>query len=282
MTGLLEFDDSLPWGAYAPGREAARRLRWCQGLPAGVPGMYRLMILLRHGLKHSLQTPVDVTIWGLRLRLMPRGNMSETKLLYGPQFFDPEERSFLARRLHAGSTFVDVGMNAGIYTFWAHACMHGEGRILAVEPDPEMRRRVGFNLAANGISNVLIQPTALSDHEGHATLFLNTAQRGENTLVADAASGAPDARSELRVPTTTLLQALQSGGIERVDALKIDIEGHEPAVLQHFMTHADDELLPRALITEYKPQTAPELDRLLSARGYRRSLSTRLNWVFER
>ena len=34
---------------------------------------------------------------------------------------------------------VDIGANAGIYSFWAHRCMGGNGRILAVEPDPEMR-----------------------------------------------------------------------------------------------------------------------------------------------
>ncbi len=90
-----------------------------------------------------------------------------------------------------------------------------------------------------------------------------------------------------RVEVGTLMYALQSGGIEKIDALtfdapKIDIEGHEPPVLRHFFEHAPQSLWPPLAIIEYMPETVGTIESLFAAHGFRRGPQTRLNLTFVR
>lgn len=283
MTGRpmqsMSFDDRAPWGTWAPTPAIARRLRLAHRVPRWLPPLVRL---LRRPVKYGVHQPLDVVIWGRKLRLMPRGNMSEQKLLFAPQLFDPEELAFLARHLRPGDVFVDVGANAGVYTLWAERCLSGQGRILAIEPDQEMRRRIEFNLGTNGITCVEVCPIALSDREGMRSLHVNPAQRGMNTLDAAEAARAGGTREAVVVETDTLVHLLQSRAVESVRALKIDVEGHEVPILRHFHEHAPPSLWPGAIIAESKAANASALGDLLTRHGYDRSATTKLNAVFVR
>lgn len=278
-TAIPAFDDRQPWGAYRPTAGIRLALALAHAMP---PALAMLTKPLRRPVKYGLATPLDLEVWGLKLRLLPRGNMSEQKLYTAPQLFDRDEFALMANRLREGGVFVDVGANAGIYSFWAHRCMGGRGRIVAVEPDPEMRRRLEFNARTNGLTAIDLCPVALSDHEGTGELQVDTTQRGQNTLDTDEARRAGGTRTALTVPVTTLLALLQSRGIDHVDVLKIDIEGHEPPVLRHFLSHAPESLWPRVVISEFKDQTAGDILALLARCGYRQRQTTRLNFVFER
>lgn len=278
---LPAFDSERPWGAYLPKGVNRLLLGFCHGLTGRIKPFYRLVIFFRRPIKYRHVEPLDVTIWGLRMRLLPRGNLSEAKLLFSPQFFDPKELRWLTERMRAGATFVDVGANAGAYSFHMLSRFGRDIRIVAVEPDPEMRRRLAFNMATNGVDNMEVCPVALSDRQGRATLMLKEGQRGQNALAGGSAEILPG-RRELEVEVDTLLDLLRSRGVTRIDALKMDIEGHEPVVLGHFFEHAPRELLPAAVIVEVKADTAPAIAELFQKNGYRRVGVTGLNWMFER
>lgn len=145
-----------------------------------------------------------------------------------------------------------------------------------------VRRRLTFNAKNNGLSDIELCPVALSDHEGQAELQVNPRQRGQNTLDLGEARRAGGERQSLTVPLTTLLALLQGKGIGKVDVLKIDIEGHEPPVLRHFLTHAPESMWPGAVISEFKDQTASDILGLFEQRGYRRRETTKLNFILER
>lgn len=224
--------------------------------------------------------PLDLNVWGLRLRLLPKGNVSEQKLYTAPQLFDRDELILMSRNLAPGSVFVDIGANAGVYSFWAHRCMQGQGRIIAVEPDPEMMRRLTFNRNANELNDIELYQLALSDQEGVAKLLINPRQRGKNTL--EHGNVANDTRILIDVRITTLLELLQSRNVDRVDILKIDIEGHELPVFSHFFQHAPQELWPRILITESKHEKGDQILRILDTAKYRPQKKTETNSIFER
>jgi FkbM family methyltransferase len=271
------FDDTSPWGAWRPAGHVALLLRLTHRTPRWLSPLVRL---LRRPVKYGVHHPLDVVIWGRKLRLMPRGNMSEQKLLFAPRSFDPDELAVLAEQLRPGDCFVDIGANAGAYSLWADRCMEGKGRILAVEPDPEMRRRLAFNLATNGIRGVEICPVALSDRAGSAELHVNPAQRGQNTLEAEEARSAGGRREGLSVDVETLVDLLSRRGAAGIRALKIDVEGHELTILRHFFDHAPESLRPGVIIAEAKASAAPAMESLLVNNAYHRLLATRLNVVY--
>jgi hypothetical protein len=88
---------SEPHGALAP-----RALDWAViATTAHMPANW-LGRLLANGLRRIVMKRlredggVDVSRWGLRLRLHPRHNGCEAGLLFTPQFYEADERAALA------------------------------------------------------------------------------------------------------------------------------------------------------------------------------------------
>lgn len=276
---IPDFQTTKPWGSFLPPIHVRISLSIAHFLPNSLRSLNKL---LRRTVKYHFKSPIDLEIWDLRLRLAPRGNLSEQKLYSSPRLFDRVELQMLRQKLTTDSIFVDVGANAGIYSFWASKCMEGQGRVIAIEPDPIMQERIEFNCNTNGIHNIELCPYALSDHEGVSDLFVLSEQRGQNTLDKTEAVYEQKSRERLQVKVTTLLDLLTLKKISSIDVLKIDIEGHELVVLRHFFHHAPQHFWPGAIITEIKPQIATALHKLLKCNGYTIKRKTPLNAIYER
>jgi FkbM family methyltransferase len=142
--------------------------------------------------------------------------------------FEPTETACVRDWLRPGMTFVDVGANCGYYTALAASCVGASGRVFSIEPQPVAYTQLVEMVRANGLNQVRTFPYGLSTLDGEATLYLPPESSGENnaTMVRH-----PAAR-EIRVHTRTLDHCISEWGIERIDVLKIDVEGYEPKVLQ--------------------------------------------------
>ena len=81
----------------------------------------------------------------------------------------------------------------------------------------------------------------------------------------DGAAGAANTRE---VPVTTLLALCQSRDINRIRAMKIDVEGHEPRILGHFFDNAPETLWPEALLIEHVHDDNGLMQRLIDSLGY--------------
>jgi tRNA G37 N-methylase Trm5 len=94
--------------------------------------------------------------------------------------WEPDSWRVVAKHLHPGGTFVDVGAHIGYYSLEAAPLVGPGGRVIAVEPNPETVRRLRDNIGASGATNVVsVQPVACSDVE--ATLDLFAAPRASAT-----------------------------------------------------------------------------------------------------
>lgn len=137
----------------------------------------------------------------------------------------------LAGRLRAGGVFVDVGANIGLMT--VYALLSGRfARAIAIEPDAHNRAILTKNIEENGFADrVTIVGRAVSDVIGAMVLHRDTKNLGAHSLEpgfslsADAASGSVDV-----APLDTIL-ADAGHAPEDVAFVKIDVEGHEFAVL---------------------------------------------------
>lgn len=142
--------------------------------------------------------------------------------------FEPHETRLVKTYLHPGMTVVDVGANIGYYVVLAASRVGPSGRVLAFEPSPWACQRLRHTVAENGLdATVSVHPHAVGDRAGTATLFM-PGRVGNHT--PSILGGEADAEP-IDVPLTTLDDALRTHGIDRVDLLKIDVEGFEPNVL---------------------------------------------------
>jgi len=135
-----------------------------------------------------------------------------------------------------------------------------------------------FNIATNHAAAIQLIPLALSDTEGTGTFFLNENNKGENQLVDETD---PNRSSGIHVTVSTLISVIQSNGINKIDAMKVDIEDHEIRVLGHFFSHAERSLWPRIIIAEEKKtENYDHLKGLLIDLGYSPDLKAKNNCVY--
>lgn len=119
---------------------------------------------------------------------------------------------------------VDVGAEGGIDGVWARWCADGLCRAYGFEPFPENFRKL------RGGTNVTYFQQAISDRTGEAELM---AYGGLSFLSQTRPDAPANAKFEpVRVKTEMLANLRRQGVIPRIDVLKIDVEGHEEAVLR--------------------------------------------------
>lgn len=271
--------DPRPFGTHAPSGFA----RWAIERTRALPNRWaarRMAHLLRRLAIQSLRgAPVDTEALGARMRLYPYNNICEKKVLFTPQFFDPEELGQLRSAIREGFTFVDIGANVGAYSLFVAAQAGLGARILAVEPQPDVFDRLAYNIRQNPFGTIKAVACAVADKTGELTLFLDPRNKGESSVKIVGSSHAP----MIRVPAVTLLELLTSEGFTRLDALKLDVEGAEDLILDPFFRDAPASLHPALIIIEDgRARWQTDLGRLLAAQSYRLARRTRLNLIYER
>jgi FkbM family methyltransferase len=277
----IEVDETLPFGGYAAGRVAGRLIRITRALPSNWLGK-RLMFLLRGIARKRLRQCVDTTLFGARLRLYTGGNLSEKRALFAPQFFDLDEREEFQKLAAPGAVFIDIGANVGLYSFSVGQTFRGfeKTRIIAVEPHPEIHRRLAFNKSLNPSMPIELFQGGIGDREDEMQLLTGDDNLGQTRILRADEAAHPKGIS---VPITTLISLCEKFDLNRIDGMKIDVEGFEEAVLLPFFEHASDQLLPRLIVIEDNRDDW-EADILAAAtkRGYRLARKTRMNLLLRR
>jgi FkbM family methyltransferase len=164
----------------------------------------------------------------------------------GKTLAEPRERRFLREQTEPGMVIFDVGANIGFYTLLLAERVGPTGRVHAFEPDP-----LSFAiLSRRARPNVELNPTAVGDHTGRITLFTHRSNRADNRV--HDSLGAETAET-VEVPLTTLDDYCAARGIDRIDAVKMDIQGAEVAALTGFRKTLG-RLRPRWLLIEFSPE----------------------------
>jgi FkbM family methyltransferase len=271
--------DQSSFGTHGIGRILGGVLPVTRSMPSTWLGR-RIAFALRVIGTWSLRgKPVDIETFGARMRLYPYNNVCEKRLLFTPQFFDPEERAFLEQRVKPGFVFVDVGSNVGGYSLFVAQLAGGTGRVLAVEPQPHIFERLVYNIRQNAAGIVKALDCAVADKTGEVTLFVDPRNAGESSVkIMGNVEG-----TAIKVPAKTLLQLLSDEGFDHVDAMKIDVEGAEDLILEPFLRDAPESLWPPLLVIENGTgRWQIDLIGLLGQRGYTLVKRTRVNLIFER
>ena len=118
---------------------------------------------------------------------------------------------------------VDVGGNVGFYAV-RQAQLARAGRVIVFEPSPAVFRRLRRNLEQNGLAHALAVNAAVSGCSGR--VYFVESPMSINCRVVPVKSD-----RAIEVQSVTLDDAMTAHGIERIDLLKIDTEGHERDVL---------------------------------------------------
>lgn len=175
-----------------------------------------------------LQKPAIINLqeWDVRMFLQPEWRGMAKLVFAFRERYEPE-LSYLKMILSAGNTFIDVGANIGIYTLAASKIVGETGRVLAFEPSAQSSPLLAKNIALNGLKNVHTFPVALAQKNGRAWLH-----RGPNPTLNSFGKDPSWKEDGEEVVTETLDQVLRKAHIDRVDVIKMDVQGAEELVLR--------------------------------------------------
>jgi FkbM family methyltransferase len=169
---------------------------------------------------------------GMMRKLPPAVVMAANAMLH--QRLGEPELHELKRLVRPGTIAVDVGAHFGVYSYVLARLVGKEGRVIAIEPiaeDADLIDRAARTLRLP----ISVVRCALSSREGEATLRIPRLGGAEKTALAtlegEPQAGDAGAMDERVVPVRRLDDVLD--GIDLpVSFLKIDVEGHELAVLE--------------------------------------------------
>jgi len=138
---------------------------------------------------------------------------------------------FTDRFVRDGSVAVDVGASFGLFSYHLARLVGRSGTVYSFEPHP--MNRVVLEKLAKARSSVRFRPVAVSDEPGSAQLQVPVFAGRHVTAQSSLAHGFGELEGvqveTVSVPTVRLDDEL---GGRQVDFIKIDVEGHEIAVLK--------------------------------------------------
>ncbi|MEW6269510.1 MAG: FkbM family methyltransferase [Thermodesulfobacteriota bacterium] len=168
--------------------------------------------------------------------------------------YEPAAVSLVRRLVRPGQVVADVGANVGFFTILAARCVGPTGRVLAFEPIEHNRALLERSLALNELTNVALFPLALGERNGEAELIQwERRNSGSFHLLRD---GRRWEGARYRVPVRRFDDVFRG---ERLDFVKIDVEGAEGLVLDG-MQQAIERFRP-TLLFEYSPAAIADISR---------------------
>lgn len=194
-----------------PVRTLARALRWAAHCAAGRTATARF--------RDPDYTLVLPPVWS--------GGGGSSAFVYR-EMHEPE-LALLPGFLGPGMVYVEGGASSGAYAFAAARLVGPEGRVLAFEPGQRNQVALEASKARNGFLHVSIRPEALGQEVGTLRLVR---PHGQDNMLAVAPPGTPDAEIAFESPVTTITAALEADGLDRLDFVKLEIEGAEEAALR--------------------------------------------------
>jgi FkbM family methyltransferase len=186
----------------------------------GKGGLYERLLPF---VKDAWQQPRLCTRFGVRFECDL--NDKVTRLIYYTGF-DRKDCRILRRLVNPGSVIVDAGANVGYFSLLFAKWIRSEGVVHAFEPFPGTADRFERNLKLNTTlqRSVILHRSALSDFVGSTNMSIPDKKNlGCNYLGHEG---------ENEVGVTTLDEFCVKQQLNRLDLLKVDVEGSEVALLR--------------------------------------------------
>jgi FkbM family methyltransferase len=170
-------------------------------------------------------------------------------------------------RVREGDIVLDAGAFVGLYTL---SVADKASLVIAVEPNPASYIFLTNNIKINNLnSKIITYNVALGDFEGNAILYVEDWLAGSSTLF-DFWHIYYGHSLKIPVKVVKLDNILKNVGIDRVDLMKIDVEGAELMVLRGAMDHLKRRLIKRLIMEIHLDViSVKEVKDFLEKHGYK-------------
>ena len=124
--------------------------------------------------------------------------------------------------------FIDVGAHIGYYTMLVHKV--GAEKIIAIEPDPRVFKILNRAIKANKLENIITINRA-AYNKSNVTVELHLSTKSGLSSIFSSSHLTKTRGGTASVKTITLDEVVRKLNLDKIDLVKIDVEGAEVYVL---------------------------------------------------
>jgi len=184
---------------------------------------YSFIRKVKHYSLSNLQTDY-AEVFGNKLFLSKKG-LALSISHYGT--YEELESKIMEEKIEMGNIVVDVGANIGLHTLNMARIVGNTGQVFAFEPDPSNFEILKKNVKINNYKNIILEQKAVGDKHGRTTLYQSD-HPGKHRIFPQT----EQAKSQVQVELTNLDNYFDSDMIDKINFIKIDVEGLEFSVLK--------------------------------------------------
>ncbi len=218
---------------------------------------------------------------GSMFELIGADNFTERYILRHGKPLEINELELLLRSIsNKRALVVDIGANVGLYSVLLGMAVGEDSKIVSFEPNSEVRKRLRKNLELNKLKNVTVFPFAVGEKNEESELHIPPRNKGEASLIRR-----DDASAFENVQVRKLADFGLSFSDFETSVLKIDVEGHESAVLLPFLEEQEPQNLPTYIQYEtshLSSSARSKIAELLAKKGYKKIFGNRMNSIYRR
>lgn len=183
-------------------------------------------LLLEKSSSGETNTVIMKWIKDLYLRIYPGNEVFRSIFVKG--IYDPNLVVVVDALLPAKGVLVDIGANMGYCSLLMSRSVGDSGKIFAIEPSERDFLRLVDNVALNKLDNVYVYRFAISNEIGDVEISIATEERSFlNTLGFEFSNKGIEKLKTEKVEAITLDKFVEKEDIDRIDVIKMDIEGSE-------------------------------------------------------
>jgi FkbM family methyltransferase len=180
--------------------------------------------------EHDTRRLAHLNHGGFRMECDVSEMLQRQFYFFGTYFVEDAILACWEKAARDASVVFDIGANAGIYSL-AAAAVQPEATIHAFEPTPEIADRLRATAALNALRGVHVHELAVSAETGSARLIRCRGSLGTNEGMNYITTAPADSQAA-SIRTVSLDNFCEDHAIDRIDLLKMDIQGHEPRALE--------------------------------------------------
>ena len=142
--------------------------------------------------------------------------------------YEEVEAKIMEEKIKTGNIVVDIGANIGLHTLNMARIVGNTGQVFAFEPDPSNFKILGKNVKVNNYKNIILEQKAVGDKHERTTLYQSD-HPGMHRIFPQT----KQAKGQVKVELISLDKYfIDSNLADRINFIKIDVEGLEFSVLQ--------------------------------------------------
>jgi len=201
------------------------------GKQLSLGGRVRLPQSLLRRMFRRAHGAVEVNDFDGNLHLNLRLSEHMQRRIFWMGYYNLEIVPFMKARLKGGMSVIDIGANIGEISLVAAKCVGKSGRVIAFEPIDSIANELQSNIERNAVQQVSVVRMGLSDTiSDRVPIYASCGQgsphdehQGLGSLFEGAGGGEP----LQDIAVTTLDNWISNHRMDRIDLIKIDIEGAE-------------------------------------------------------